>query len=421
MIKQLLQKANQVLTSKRGAHPHDAMDEMPYAVAVPEFSQHVSPSKPSVAATKLDLIVVPQSAMDAFPENPHPLIEAVVAYVNFLRFDAGFQPSDIPTEAMQAYRCDDYHAHVCQGGHGEFIDSNFDDLTKTISDLMCGLIAMGEPKYQRIAGDMAACVATGDITADALKKLDQPFYVHDKKNRFTMVLAAWIAQLEIVVAVPDGTLKQAYAGVAKVFGKARKRMMQNRTDTFAVMLDDPIKLGFGLAGGTVKNPVIRIGGSLRMDVDGEMTPAWLVDASNGKCWGVIDEHGATFRERLLDESAAEVTVGEILSQVSDDDIDTVRMLCDDLNAAAAIDLLITQFDPEMDVDFLSVHTITGDDPEMPELMIYVVASGGETAFTARISAQDAMLLAEPSHDVVASVSRIDIEKHTTSPAHSVAA
>ncbi len=423
MIMQLLQKANKVLGSSK-KEPREVplvAYDLPPPIAL-DAARRARTDAPSGGQDKLDLIVVPQSALDAMPDDPRALIDAVVGYVSYLLHEAHFAPDEIPAEAMQVYRCDDYHAHVCNGGHAHFVVNNAVALRSSINDLMAGLIGTGEPEYQRIAREMAAFVSTNthtplarmrmdDPKLEVLKKLDQPFYIHDKTTRFTQVLADWISGFEILLSVPDDMLKSVYKGIAKLNVRATTRQTASRIAQFSCMLDDPKKLGFGLAGGGVKDPIIGFGGSLRMDVNGQMVPATLIYAAKGECWGVIDDEGAALRAQVVDEDSETARVGEVLSRVSYEEIETARASCLDLNAAAAIDLLVARYDPELEVDFLSVHQLTDPAPESDCLMIYAVASGGKAALLARIEPDGAELLLEPTHEIKAQVSRLEIEQH----------
>ncbi|MEJ6396388.1 hypothetical protein [Yoonia sp. 208BN28-4] len=439
MLKQLIQKATFAIATKRGVAPEplpEHEEQLPQSWA----EKRKEPAPVAAPTDALDMIVVPESALAAFPDNPRPLVDAVVGYVNFLLYDVQMHPTEVPVEAMQAYRCDAYHAQVCDGGHVKYIDTHADQLTAIISDLMGGLIGMGDAKYQRIAGDMATFVGSDKVTdkQEALTRLDQPFYVHDKKVRFTMVLAEWIADCEILLTVPDAMLSDVYAAIAGPLSRNAEieidapagsvdtegheaPLVLGRIAQFSNMLTDTRKLGFGLAGGSAKNPVVGLGGTLKMDVDGQMVPSTLIYAGQGQCWGLIDDKGAAFLAHDFDEEAEIAFVGEELSRVSTDDIDTVRDICTDLRAAAAIDLMIAQHDADLDIDFLSVHAITGDDPADPCLQIYAVYDGGAAAFMAEIDASGATLLAEPSHETLVTVQRVEIEEHAQDRASSAAA
>lgn len=443
MLKALIQKATDAIASRRGMAP-EPLPAQEEQLPVSWAEARKAPAPVAAPTDALDMIVVPQSALDAFPENPRPLVDAVVAYVNFLLHEGRMHPSEIPAEAIQAYRCDSYHAQVCDGGHVQYVDRNADMLTAIISDLMGGLIGMGDAKYQRIAGDMATFVGSHKVTdkAAALARLDQPFYVHDKKVRFTMVLAEWLADCEILLTVPDALLTDVYR--ALVAGRAAPAVAEDAPETpevseapdvasalapmvlgrmaqFADMLKDSRKLGFGLAGGSDKNPLVGLGGTLKMDVDGRMVDTTFVYAAEGECWAVLTEEGACLRERLIDDESESAIVGEILSQADIEDIQTVRELCHELQAAAAIDLLLTTHDPDLDVDYLSVHDIIGDDPQDPSLMIYVVYAGGAAAFTARIDAAGATLLDEPTHEELVVIARDEIAEYAQTDRQSVAA
>jgi hypothetical protein len=438
MMKKWLIKATDAVATIRKTEPREGDEAV--AVSTAHVGSHKIHDLPP--SQKLDLIVVPQSAIDAIDDAPHLLCKAVVDYVNHLVHVGQYTRSELPNEAMQIFHADYYCAQVLNGGHAQFVGNAGSELSKTLQDVMSGAMEMGHDGYHKIVSEMASWIAknprkalvqTGftDGISEELAALDAPFFDLNSAKSFQSVLAGWIVDLEIVLAVPDAQLPLVYEGILLMNGKAAPRETARDIARYDHMLTDPLHLGLAHTGGSNKDPLIGISDGTQMEVKGRAMTCWLVHTPGGKRWGVINASGTALMEYIpgsnesLDEDISETTVadmetyespkvGNLIASVSQDQINVARQVAINTKAAAAIELLLGSLDQQISVDCLSVRSAGRGKGDLIGTSIYVVFDGGKGVFTALVTSEGAKLLEEPTHKVLASVTRAEIDAHASS-------
>lgn len=418
MIKALLQKAKTALEPKRQAtHP---------VAETPKYQQH------------LDLIVVPKSAMDAYPEDANPLVEALVNYVNFLTQQAQFNRFEIPAEAIQAFHADYYLAQVNNGGHAQFVGNSGANLAYTLSDVTAALAAMGATSHLSLAEKMAEWTAKNPDEAEAqtgfeggiapeLAALDGPFYELEKSSPIRGYLAAWIADLEVLQVVDDAMMPRVLQGIKSLNPNLNARQSKSRIAKLVNQLSNPLFLGLGIAGASAQEiePLLQIGNGSYRDVDGESQMTWFVQTTKGKRFGVSNDAAVELRElvdtneRPISNDLSNVTsedirsykpisVGKLINSVPLAQVDVARNICESLNAPIAIELLLSKLPDDTTADFASIRS-TGKSPDGKlGASICVVCNRGRAAYSVIVEESGSRIVSEPAQDVLAEITPEDI-------------
>ena len=420
MLKALLNKAKMAFESK---------SDSPEPVSTtPKYQQH------------LDLIVVPQSAMDAYPEDTNPLVEAMVNYVNFLTQQAQFNRFEISSEAIQVYHADYYLAQVNNGGHAQFVGNSGANLAYTLADVTDALASMKADGHLALAQKMSDWVAANPDEAEAqtgfedgiapeLSALDGPFYELEKTNPMRPILAAWVAQLEVLQVVDDSLMPRVLQGIKTLNPHLRTRQSKSNITKLVNQLSNPLFLGLGMAGAKAQTiePMLHVGTGSYRDVDGESVMTWFVQTTGGDRFGLSTDTGVELREqanaheKLMPDSLQDngldhmtsfvpVEVGNVVNSVTHAEIEAARDICSKLNAPVAIEMLLAKLPEDTTADFVSVRSSgRGADDELGA-SIYVVCNQGEVAYSAVVEESGARLLSEPSHDVLAQVAGDEISE-----------
>ena len=422
MLKSLLNRAKNVFEAK--VEPTRTVAEPP------KYQQH------------LDLIVVPQSAMDAYPEDPNPLVEATVSFVNFLHQQAQFNRFEIPAEATQIYHTDYYLAQVTNGGHAQFVGNAAANLAYTMADVTDALRAMDATEHLKLVKTTAAWVAKNPDEADAqtgldggispeLAALDKPFYALEKTEGLRSLMADWIAELEIVQVVEDQLMPRVLEGIKTLNPNRRSRQSKSHIARLVNQLSNPLFLGLGMAGAAAKEiePVVYVGNGSHREVDGTNQMTWFVQTTSAKRFGIatkagvelrdyVDQNGQTMPDSLQDTGLEHITsfkpvsVGQVTSSVARTEIDAVKSVCEKLNAPIAIEMLLSRLPKETTADFVSVRSTGRDEDGNFGASFYVVANRGTVALSAIVEHGGARLLSEPEHTELVQVSDAEIAEFT---------
>ena len=405
MLKGLLKRAKTVLDST-GTQGSDTAD-------TPQQFQH------------LDLIVVPQSAMDALPHNPDALVEAVVDYVNFLFHEAQFNRFEIAPEAVQLYHCDYYLAQVKAGGHAKFVADAEAVMAYIVEDVLTGLQAVDAKAHLGLAQEMADWIAQNpDAVEDPagaegaialeLSALDTPFREADVIKPLRRALAAWIAEVEVIQVVEDSIMPRVLEGIKLLNPKCHQRKAKTRIATLMNQLSNPVMLGLGMAGASATDPapVLSLRRGAACVVDGKSAMTWQVQTADGPYFGIADDAGAQLRDYVVQASEAsgedQISVGPVVSRVSSSQVNAAKQICETLNAAIAIEALTSKLPKETSAEFASVRSASPDTKGVIGTSIFVIANKGTAAFSAVIDENGAKLLAEPSHDLLVELPRAEI-------------
>ena len=148
----------------------------------------------------------------------------------------------------------------------------------------------------------------------------------------------------------------------------------------------------------------------------------------GSRWGIADEHGATLREWIsqdnpdLPKDLSQVSmediknfrppeVGPVINNVPKERIDAAAQICDQLHAAAAIDLLLSRYEEAKVLDAISVRSVGPDQTGALGLSALLVANKAHLALCAIVTEQEARLLSEPGHKILATATSAEISDH----------
>lgn len=391
-------------------------------------------------SAKLDLIVVPTSAMEAAEEKPEILVDAVINYVNGLIGQGRFNRDEMPHEAIEAYHCDYYLAQVLNGGHAQFVANSGANLRLAIKDTISALTAMGATDYLTVAQglhdwieanpDRAARQGFDAELAEELADLDGPFFELNRDTPLRHLLSTWIADCEVLQSVEDALLPRVMQGIANLNPKRAARDTALRIKALQHNLAEPLRLGLGMAGAQMSplEPLLKVGAGSQMDIDGDSRLAFLVYTVRGRRWGVLNEEGASLfdyvdgsdpadhkpiRAVTADDfrSVTPPSVGGLVSKISLDQIEVAANVCREVHAGAAIDLLLSSLDEMPKVDFVSVRSAGPDANGVIGATLMIACDKAQRAFTVVVDETGARLLAEPEHEVIAKVSNDQIRDH----------
>ncbi|WP_068117013.1 DMP19 family protein [Tropicimonas marinistellae] len=398
-------------------------------------------------ARQLRHIVVPKSALDTAESDPFRIVGAVVDYVNHLVSSGHYTRDEIPPEAIQAYHCDYYYAQVTNGGHAQFVGNSLRNLEFVLSDIDEGLRTAGADDYLAIFAKMGEWILAnpkdarkqtgfeGGI-APELEALDAPFYALDDNPGMTEYLARWISGLPNLKIVEDDALPTVMREITARHSDRDPEAIARDIARISMQLTDPTHLGFGLVGASKSppEPLVQLGGASQMRIsEHREDQVFVLRTVAGPRFGVQSARGFELFERiegdnshlprlsspqdLADVSLDEVlsfhppTVGPRLAYVPRKMAEVAALVCERFRAAAAIDLMLRSLPRTPEIDYVSVRSVGKGSDGKIGTTILVVADKARTAFCAVIEAGDAKLLAEPSHDVLVTATRAEIEEH----------
>ena len=117
-------------------------------------SRPVADPAPEPEPSVVGAILVPQSAYDAWPDAPEPLIAAVRDFVGVLMTRGHFYSDELPQAALQAARCAAYRDDVLTGGHSRFVTRSRLVLEDSVNDVLRALRILDLPDHLALAQAM---------------------------------------------------------------------------------------------------------------------------------------------------------------------------------------------------------------------------------------------------------------------------
>ncbi|MFZ7093287.1 DMP19 family protein [Primorskyibacter sp. 2E233] len=355
-------------------------------------------------------IVVPRSAIEAWPETADPLVGAVVDYVNYLINQAKYKRTEINPAAMQAFHSDYYLAQVLNGGHAQFVGNASAFLEATIVDVLSGLRAMQQKEYFLLASSMNKWVAenpdeaaqqtgfAGGI-APALAALDTPFYKLNRKQPLRREIAAWLVAHPDLKVVPDADVPAELARIAEVNTDAPRRRAVIECATIAGQLADPLRIGVSMACARIDpmdffqsltaGSYREIEGAQRMAIGvrtfGGLRYAVPVEGQGVLIYECIQHDNSHLPKNKFDATLDDIQrfkpdeVGSCIARAEQDEILAAIDQAKRLEAGAAIHLLVSRQSLLMDVPALTLNFFGN------------AASGGEAMTFASIVGDQVLL------------------------------
>ncbi|WP_136441841.1 DMP19 family protein [Pacificoceanicola onchidii] len=326
---------------------------------------------------RLDRIIVPQSAMDALPEDHGPLVQALVRYTNHMTGEGRYKRTELPPAAIQGFHCDYYLAQVLNGGHAQFVGNTRNLLEETLRDVVAGLKAMGAKDYLILAlaaqkwtreNPEEASAQTGfeGGIADALQRLDRPFFQLDRKTPLQGFIAAWIAQHPHLEVVPDADLPAALQALAEANPERARRNAIIECASMAGQFANPLQVGTAMGCWRIGEAdfLLQMGNGSFKEIEGQQQMAFFLRCLMGARYAVpVEGKGVTLYDCVqhdnphmpknpFDASMDDImkykadALGEKLAHVSQQEILTAMDTAEKLQVGAAIHLLKTRI-PDM--------------------------------------------------------------------------
>lgn len=399
-------------------------------------------SKPSDPAGKVTSIFVAQEAVDQVNTEPYALVQSVIDYVNAMTQQGKYWLMELPEQAVQAYYCDYYLAQVNNGGHSQFIhNSAMRDFELTSIDQ--GLQAMGAYDAHKIFADMMAwananpqetAAQTGFTggRAEYLDQLDKRFYALEKDQPMITHSGRWLAQLDNLTVVPKSELGRVIGETAKLNPHLHAREMAVRASQIQHFLTDGLHGAFGYAANRAPDtlPVHALGAGSYYDIDGKQEMAFGVGVIGENLFGVRDDDGVRLYTRIepdnpkIDRNDPEdmkaalsdgrmaafkaPEVGPLRISIPQSELAQAAQVVDQLEVAAALDLLLRFVTPEPKLTHCSVAVFTqGSDQDDPLIKLLVLADSD--IWAAVDLPKGAALL--KGDERIAQVARNDISAH----------
>ncbi len=368
-----------------GGHEPTKDDVPPVADGPWSKSDHRNATPPvDVPVETTSDIIVPKSAFDAWPEDPNPLVNAVVDYVNTLSNQGLYKRKEIHAVARQAFNCDYYLAQVLNGGHAQFVGNSGVLIEENWGDVSAALKTMHAKDYMLLAHAGRKWVLENPELAKqqtgfeggidpALAKLDKPFYLLNTKSPLRPKIAEWLAMHPDLKVVADDALGQEMQNIIDTNAMLPHRKAIITCAGVTGQLTDPLRVGTAMCCGRISplDFLVQIGNGTYRPVEGDMKMAFMVSTLSGSCYATpVEGHGVTLYECVqhdnahlpknkFDASLEDIQayrpneVGRQLSHVSQDEILSAIDLAKRFQAGDAIHLLATQL-RQKDVSSLTI-------------------------------------------------------------------
>lgn len=380
-------------------------------------------------------IIVAQSAYEAWPDDPHPLVKGVIDYVNILTRQGHYTRAEVPARAMQAFHMDYYLAQVNNGGHSQFVRNTGANMDFTLRDIRAGLQTVDGGDYLMLVDALdvwiesypdEAARQTGFVggIAPEMTNLDKMFYGLEKGSSLREMIAGMIADAPELMVVPDHRLDEARD---RVCAANPLRPLRERIFTilnYDAQIGDRFHGAVGLAAGQALPvaPVVKIGNGTLRRIDGAKKMVFLVTTTEGRRWGVLDDAGLAIHAVQTHDvpypggpaggaTRTETGIGDRLSAVTHDQVKAVAALAHRLKAGATVDLLLSRLFEPPKVDRITIRHAGPDADGIDGMILLLALHGGARTMKVVVTEARAVLLHEPGGAEVARVERKQIGAH----------
>ncbi|WP_299843463.1 DUF4375 domain-containing protein [uncultured Roseovarius sp.] len=386
-------------------------------------------------------IIVAQSALEAFPEDPHPLVGAVIDYVNVLTSQGHFNRREIPVLAMAAYHADYYLAQVNNGGHSQFIHNSGANLPQTTADILYCLTEMDAEEYllvfrifnewvQSHPDDVARQTGFDGGRAARLDELDDMFYAVESDGSLREMIAAWISTAPNLLALPDAQVANARARLcaANPYREMRDRIL--RIAGLDAQVTGQPMAAISMAAGVAQPlaAITRVGNGSYQEVEGEELMCVTLFTTAGKRWAALTDEDVVIYDCVehdnpempsdpLEATMEQISnwkapeIGEELGSVTLAQAGMAAEIAARTKAAAAIDLMLSQLLQPPRVDQVTIRSAGKGPDDEDGMTVLLVLNNAAMAMSAVIGENGASLLSEPDHQKMVQVTRAQIDVH----------
>ena len=373
-------------------------------------------AQPEQPADTIDLsdmpIIVAQSAFDAFPDDPHPLVGAVIDYVNVLMSQGRFNRREIPDLAIAAYHADYYLAQVSNGGHSQFIHNCAANLPHTTADVLHCLTEMDADEYLLVfrlfnewvqSNPEEVPLQTGfdGGRAPRLDELDDMFYAVESDGSLREMMAGWISAAPNLLVLPDAQVANARARLcaANPHREMRDRILRI-AGLDAQMVAQPLG-AVSMAAGAAKPlaPIVRMGNGSYQEVAGEEAMVLTLFTTAGRRWAALTDDAVVIYDCIehdnpdmpadplkatMDQIAnwKAPEIGEELGRATFAQAEAAAGVAARTRAAAAIDLMLSQLLQPPSVDYITIRSAGPDQEGKEGMTLLLVLNNASVAMTA---------------------------------------
>ncbi|MDV7145301.1 hypothetical protein R3X27_21670 [Tropicimonas sp. TH_r6] len=383
-------------------------------------------------------VPVRRSVLQRLEKDPGALVAEI--YSATLELTGGAIPGadDVPLAVRQLFQAEHYRRQVISAGHSGFIAAAEQDLSLSLADIGQALQSSGADAHLALFDQMQTWVALNpedaeDLTEDepALVALDAPFRALELSKGLSTALGRWTALQPVLKPVAEADWSPSLRALAHSTPTQAVRHKSASLAAIARALSDPARLGFGMAAASQSrpDPVVHHGPCVQLEVGpgGDASRGRPLQTISGLRIGLREAQGFSLYEAVpnsgdcpglsglrtdrLDDFLLHHphSTGRRLAHVSMERVKTASRICKALRAPAAIHALLEALPQPASATCISVHAIAEASEGGPGLVAMIVADQASRAFAARITEKGAVLLSEPSHESLVTLSRDQIE------------
>ncbi len=387
-----------------------------------------------------DRIPVRRAALRRLEEDPGALLADIFSATRFLTGGLAPGQEDVPLAVRQLFQAESYRRKVISSGHSDFVAEVEQDLSLRLADIgqVLNAAGAGADAHRALFDEMQTWVALYPEDADdliedepALVALDAPFRDLERTVGLAGALARWIAQQPVLEAVEEAEWSTALRALARSTPERAARHASASRAAIARALTDPARLGLGIAAASLPQPepLVRHGPCVRLESgtqEGHL-PAWPLQSIAGLRLGRREGPGFSYYE-AIPRSGRSVPRAPLRADRLDDHLlwyphvlgarlahvplTRVRMaseICKELQAPVAIHALLESLPQPASATCVSLHAVQRTEQGRPVIIAMIVADMASRAFAAQVTPEGAVLLSEPAHERLVTLSREQIE------------
>jgi hypothetical protein len=365
--KSLFHKAPRAVGAETPEERPEPEFQVPFLPASPP-----APSEAEVTDLASQILVTQEAVRDADSE-PAKLVMNVVDYVNAVA-EHITDWTTLPVNARRAYHAD-FFIDVVAGGNPQQFMEHGHLVPNMLTEAEEGLVAMDAHAHLEIFQDLSRFAkhhlddegqlsASANLKEGSLDALIGRLIEVERSTPLAALSARWLRSLPELDTRPEEEWRTLLRLKEQHHENADQRNALQRIVAIENMLLDPVILGIGMAAIAIdpNEHLIRVGSGRAGDPDSDVRSSWLVRTTGGLRIGLVREAAVELYQRLDDPGGLtqdapdppSARIGPQLSQVAGRDIGVAQDYAEELDAAAAIDLVLHTLDPEANFVHLTV-------------------------------------------------------------------
>lgn len=313
-------------------------------------------------------VVLPESILKESAYPAHAVVSAVNTFKTTLIETGRFRREELPLRAIQAANADYYVGQIENGGHSQFIGNSGDQVETNASGALAAFQAAGADKEAQILVELLAWLSSNKGTASSqtgfnddvpseLKALDERFFKlggsgSKEANDGYPRLAAWILQWGNLEIVPDAEWQPRLRALCDSNPDRERRQRSALARHFRYQTTDPAWVATSLMlqnseVGHIPREIPRaVALAFAVPNNPEGDSAILVYTSSGRRYLHLDERTAKLYE-YVEQGFEQPRLGSLIAEIDRKRVNRRIEQGIKHNAAEAIELLFSKFDPTL--------------------------------------------------------------------------